>query len=158
MKILMVCLGNICRSPMAEGVMKKLLLERGITGWEVDSAGIGNWHMGDPPDFRAIKTAKHHGIDISDQVARQIRSSDFEEFDHVLAMDIENLRDARKVTSIKNHLKIKLLLDYKYPDQGRSVPDPYFSTEGSGGFEKSYQLIYEGCEAFIRSWKNEAGR
>lgn len=151
----MVCLGNICRSPMAEGVMKKLLLERDLRGWAVDSAGIGNWHMGDRPDPRAIKTAKNHGIDISDQQARQISASDFEEFDYILAMDLENLREARKLTSRKYHHKIKLLLDYKYPDQGRSVPDPYFSAEGSGGFEKSYQLIYEGCVAFIRNIKLE---
>ena len=147
----MICLGNICRSPMAEGVMKKLLLDRNILDWEVDSAGIGNWHEGDWPDHRAIKTAKKHGIDITVQRARQIRSSDFEYFDHILVMDEENLRDARKLAAGKYDHKIQLLLDYKYPDQGKAIPDPYFTHR----FEESYQLIYEGCEAFIRRWKME---
>jgi protein-tyrosine phosphatase len=145
MKILMVCLGNICRSPMAEGVMKKLLLDRSIFNWEVDSAGIGNWHEGDWPDHRAIKTAKNHGIDITIQRARQIRSSDFEYFDHILVMDEENLRDAKKLSSGKYVHKIRLLLDFKYPNQSKSIPDPYFTHR----FEESYQLICEGCEAFL---------
>ena len=143
--ILMVCLGNICRSPMAEGIMKKLLKEKDLLNYSVDSAGIGGWHEGDLPDHRAIKTAKNHSIDISIQRARQIRKDDFERFVHILVMDHENLKDALGLAPKKFHHKIKPIMEFKYPDQGRIVPDPYYSNR----FEESYQLIYEGCVAFV---------
>ncbi|MBK7437473.1 MAG: low molecular weight phosphotyrosine protein phosphatase [Saprospiraceae bacterium] len=152
MKILMVCLGNICRSPMAEGVMKNLLTERQVlypgilTSWEVDSAGIGDWHAGDRPDHRAISTARQHQIDISDQRARQIRLNDFDYFDHILVMDEDNLADALRLAPTVDHeLKVRLLMDYKYPGQQVMVPDPYYTNL----FDESFKLIHEGCLAFI---------
>ncbi len=146
MKILMVCLGNICRSPLAEGVMKKLLDESNIVDWEVDSAGIGNWHNGDVPDPRAIAIAKRHGIDITGQRARQISRADFDSFDYIFTMDLQNYKDAIALT--KNEIqksRIHLLMDYAHPDQKIEVPDPYYSNL----FEQSYQLILEGCQAIL---------
>jgi protein-tyrosine phosphatase len=130
---------------MAEGVMKKLLVDRHILNFMVDSAGIGGWHEGELPDYRAIRTARLHGIDITDQRARQVTTSDLEHFDHILVMDQENMRDTRKLAPVTVHEKIKLLLDFKYPGRGMIVPDPYYSNR----FEESYKLIYEGCQAFI---------
>ncbi len=150
MKILMVCLGNICRSPMAEGVMKKILSESNsmTQDWHVDSAGIGSWHEGELPDRRAIRTAHSHGLDISDQRARQIKQADFDYFDHILVMDLENYKDALSLCSgADQKKKINLLLDFKYPGQQKMVPDPYYTDR----FEESYQLILEGCLAFVQS-------
>jgi protein-tyrosine phosphatase len=92
MKILMVCLGNICRSPLAEGVMQHLADEEGLD-WQVDSAGTGNWHVGEAPDRRSIRTARNHDVDISKQACRQFRQSDFNKFDHIFVMDKYNLSD-----------------------------------------------------------------
>ncbi len=149
----MLCLGNICRSPIAEGVLKKLLKETTLPSfnnhsWQVDSAGIGDWHEGDLPDPRAIRVAKQHGIDISDQRARQIRSEDFDRFDYILVMDEENLKEAKQLAQKSGqHQQIKMLMDYAYPGQKIIVPDPYYTNR----FEESYQLIFEGCQAFIKS-------
>src|ERR1700748_3584586 len=90
MKILMVCLGNICRSPLAEGIMQHLADKEGLN-WHVDSAGTGNWHIGEGPDHRSVRTAKQHGIDISRQVCRLFTPADFDDFDHILVMDKSNL-------------------------------------------------------------------
>lgn len=146
MKILMVCLGNICRSPMAEGVMKKLIIENELTHWLVDSAGVGDWHVGELPDKRAIRCARNHGIDITDQRARHLQKNDLERFDHILVMDQMNYQDVIAQTQNSGlHKKIRLLLDYKYPGKQRNVPDPYYTDL----FEEAYQLIKEGCEAFL---------
>jgi protein-tyrosine phosphatase len=141
----MVCLGNICRSPLAEGVLKKLLTEKRITNWIVDSAGIGGWHEGDLPDQRAIRVAKNHSIDITGQRARQIQRQDFSQFDHILVMDMENMRDALKISPLQHASKIRMIMDFKYPGKGIIVPDPYYTNR----FEESFQLIMEGCEAFL---------
>jgi len=147
MKVLMVCLGNICRSPMAEGVLKKLTEEQQDISWEVDSAGVGDWHTGSAPDHRAIRTAARHGIDISGQQARTFQLDDFEYFDHILVMDMDILESIVAKSQLARHReKVRLLLDFKYPDQQRIVPDPYFD----GKFEQSYQLIYEGCLVFFQ--------
>ncbi|MEP7266638.1 MAG: low molecular weight protein-tyrosine-phosphatase [Saprospiraceae bacterium] len=149
MKILMICLGNICRSPMAEGVMKHLLKKDSRHDWEVDSAGTGDWHVGQLPDRRAIRTSKNHGIDITRQRARQFNKNDFERFDHLLVMDTENLKDVRNLANNQpDKEKVKLLLEFKYPGKQMIVPDPYFNEL----FEESFQLIYEGCEAFLEEF------
>lgn len=146
MKVLMVCLGNICRSPMAEGILRKLLDDQNLT-WEVDSAGVGHWHTGSPPDPRAIRTSARHGIDISGQKARSFQIQDFDYFDHILVMDDEILESIQAKSQQSTHRrKVNLLLDYQHPGQNRIVPDPYFD----GQFEKSYQLIYEGCLSFLQ--------
>jgi protein-tyrosine phosphatase len=144
MKILMVCLGNICRSPLAEGVMQHLADKEGLN-WKIDSAGTGNWHIGEGPDRRSVSTAKAHGVDISKQICRLFRVSDFDAFDHILVMDKSNfvnvLALARNEGDVK---KVKLLLGDKI------VPDPYYDDKQ---FEPVFKLIEEGCSAFIKLYK-----
>ena len=144
MKILMVCLGNICRSPLAEGIMQHLVDQEGLN-WEIDSAGTGNWHIGEAPDRRSVSTAKAHGIDISKQVCRLFKVADFDDFDYILAMDKSNFLNvlalARNEEDVK---KVKLLLGDKI------VPDPYYDDKQ---FEPVFNLIEEGCKAFINQYK-----
>src|ERR1700748_1277204 len=120
MKILMVCLGNICRSPLAHGIMEHLAKQNGLD-WEIDSAGTGNWHVGQGPDRRSVRTAHEHGIDISKQVCRVFRVSDFDTFDHILVMDKSNLTNVLAFAhNDEDAKKVKLLLGDKI------VPDPYY--------------------------------
>lgn len=141
-KILMVCLGNICRSPLAEGILQsKLPADKFI----VDSGGTGDWHAGQQPDKRSILTAKNRGLDISCQKARQIRQSDFTEFDHIYVMDSSNLRDVtRLVPDNALKAKVKLMMDEIFPGQSVDVPDPYYG--GPEGFDKVYDMLNEACE------------
>jgi protein-tyrosine phosphatase len=140
-KILMVCLGNICRSPLAEGILQsKLPADKFI----VDSAGTGDWHAGQQPDERSILTAKNRGLDISCQKARQIKVSDFEEFDHIYVMDSSNLRDVTKLAPNAAKAKVKLMMDEIFPGQNVNVPDPYYG--GQKGFDKVYDMLDEACE------------
>jgi len=143
MRILMVCLGNICRSPLAEGIMQHLADEQGL-GWEIDSAGTGNWHVGEHPDRRSIRTARNHDIDISKQVCRQFRRRDFSDFDYILVMDKYNLSDALNMAPDEEAAgKVKLLLG------NREVPDPYYD---DSLFEPVFELIEQGCKDFIRQY------
>ncbi len=138
MKILMVCLGNICRSPMAEGIMRKL----GGKKVEVDSAGTADYHIGFQPDKRMIATAIEHGIDISNLRARQFQSDDFDSFDLIFAMDSSNYRDIISLAKDDNDKqKVKMILD------NSNVPDPYYG--GDEGFEHVYQLLHEACQKFL---------
>ena len=141
-KILMVCLGNICRSPLAEGILQsKLPADKFV----VDSAGTGDWHVGQGPDKRSVLTAKNRGLDISCQKARQIKQADFTEFNHIFVMDSSNLRD---VTSLAPtplaKAKVKLMMDEIFPGQNIDVPDPYFG--GPEGFDRVYDMLDEACE------------
>ncbi|MDB5029735.1 MAG: protein tyrosine phosphatase [Mucilaginibacter sp.] len=140
----MVCLGNICRSPLAEGIMQHLADEQGLD-WEIDSAGTGDWHIGQGPDRRSVRTARQHGIDISKQVCRLFSVSDFDTFDHILVMDKSNLSNvlamARNDEDVK---KVELLLIDKI------VPDPYFD---DAQFEPVFKLIENGCREFIARYK-----
>lgn len=140
-RILFVCLGNICRSPLAEGILQHLTQGRGI---EVDSAGTGSWHIGDPPDRRSITVAVKHGIDIGGQRGRKVDKRDFETFDLILAMDRNNLATLRALAPASAHARLHLFLDYA---QGAEidVPDPYH--EGPDGFEAVYSMIFEGCSS-----------
>lgn len=140
-KILMVCLGNICRSPLAEGILQSKLPKEKFT---VDSAGTGNWHVGHSPDKRSVLTAKNRGLDISCQKARQLHSSDFITFDHIYVMDSANYRDVAGVAPNEPaKAKIKLMMDEVYPGKAMDVPDPYFG--GPEGFEKVYDMLDEAC-------------
>lgn len=142
----MVCLGNICRSPLAEGIMKDKAQQAGLD-WQVDSAGTGAWHTGELPDRRSIQTARAHGIDLTDQRARQFRPHDFDRFDKIFVMDVNNLRDVlRQARSEEDRKKVELMLDQIYPGQERSVPDPYYDDDG---FEEVFQMLDEACAAFI---------
>lgn len=141
MKILMVCLGNICRSPLAEGIMQHLVNEQGL-GWQIDSAGTGNWHVGEGPDRRSVRTARNHGVDISKQVCRLFRRSDFTDFDHIFVMDKYNLEDVLAMAPDEEAAnKVKLLLGDK------EVPDPYYDDKQ---FEPVFELIEGGCKDIIR--------
>lgn len=147
MNILMVCLGNICRSPLAEGIMKHKAAAYGLD-WQVDSAGTGSWHTGELPDRRSIAIARAKGIDITDQRARQFRHSDFEQFDHIFVMDTNNLTDVLRLASQAAHRdKVMLIRELTHPGQRRSVPDPYYD---DNGFEEVFQMLEEACEVFIR--------
>ena len=141
MKILMVCLGNICRSPLAHGIMEQMANEQGLD-WEIESAGTGDWHVGEAPDRRSIRTAKNHGIDISNQVCRLFRISDFDYYDHIFVMDRGNLSDIMaKARNKEDEKKVRLLLGDKI------VPDPYYDDTQ---FEPVFKMIEEGCREIIQ--------
>jgi protein-tyrosine phosphatase len=136
MKILMVCLGNICRSPLAHGLLRSKVGNH-IT---VDSAGTGDWHAGEAPDQRMIRTARKHGVDISDLRARQFTIEDFDRFDRIYAMDQSNYENIVKLArSEQDKLKVQLFLSLTNPEAPADVPDPYFG--GDEGFEHVYQLL-----------------
>jgi protein-tyrosine phosphatase len=141
-RILFVCLGNICRSPTAEGVMRHLLAERGLAGEvEVQSAGTGAWHVGSAPDERATAAALRRGI-VLDGAARQVRPRDFEDFDLIVAMDRSNLRDLLDIAPDDDARgKVRLLLD------GADVPDPYYG--GERGFDEVLDLVEEACAGLL---------
>ncbi len=141
-KILMVCLGNICRSPLAEGILQsKLPADK----FQVDSAGTGNWHAGQGPDKRSVATAKNRGLDISCQIARQLKVSDFDTFDHIYVMDSSNLKDVLRLAPNEvAKTKVKMMMDEVFPGQNIDVPDPYFG--GSEGFDNVYNMLDEACE------------
>jgi protein-tyrosine phosphatase len=145
-KILMVCLGNICRSPLAEGLLAtKLPQDKFI----VDSAGTGNYHIGKQPDPRSIAIAKKHGLDITYQKARQFSSNDFEAFDYIFAMDnsnYENIIRLAKNEAEKN--KVDLILNHLFPGDNVDVPDPYFGLQN--GFEMVYDMLNETCDILAK--------
>ena len=142
MKILMICMGNICRSPLAEGILKRLVKQEELD-WEVDSAGTGNWHVGEHPDYRARRVARDHDIDISNQTCRQFIIEDFDKFDLIFAMDKYNLANIWSQARHKDdRRKVKLLLGDK------EVPDPYYSNM----FDYAYELIEEGCKNIITTY------
>jgi protein-tyrosine phosphatase len=146
MKILMVCLGNICRSPLAHGVMEGLVKEAGLN-WEIDSAGTGNWHVGQGPDPRSTREAKTNGVDISRQVCRQFKVSDFDEFDLIVVMDQNNKRDILSLArNDEDRKKVSLLLGDK------NVPDPYYD---DALFAPVYQLVLDGCKKLLKEIQNK---
>jgi protein-tyrosine phosphatase len=141
-RILFVCMGNICRSPTAEGVMRSLVREEGLEGRVViDSAGTGGWHAGEPPDARATDAAQRRGIEL-DGAARQVEPEDFERFDLLLAMDRENLAALRRLApDDEARGKVRLLLG------DRDVPDPYYG--GARGFEDVLDLVESACRGLL---------
>ncbi len=152
MKILMVCLGNICRSPMAEGLMKAKI-EKYKLDVEVDSAGFEPFHTGDAPDFRATRVMKQHGIDISRQRSRLFRESDFTDFDRIYVMDSGNFQDVKSVARNGIQMqKVDYILNISHPGSNKPVPDPYYG--GEQGFEKTYQLLDSATELIAQEIKN----
>lgn len=151
MKILMVCLGNICRSPLAEGILRNKVEEAGLN-WVVDSAGTANYHVGEPPHHLSQKIAKLHGIDISQHKGRQFVKEDFERFDFIYVMDEDNYADVKTIA--KNYFtekKIDLILNASFPNQNKNVPDPWYGTEE--GYHKVYDMLNKACEVIIkRKW------
>ncbi len=137
----MVCLGNICRSPLAEGILRHLSSQNGLN-WQIDSAGTGNWHVGHPPDRRSLAVAKKHGIDISGLRGRQFSTADFDKFDRIFVMDLDNYRDVlQKARSEADRLKVQLLLNDQQP-----VPDPWYD---DALFEPVFKLIHDACERIV---------
>lgn len=141
-KILMVCLGNICRSPLAEGILASKLPK---DKFFVDSAGTGAWHSGNQPDARSIAVAKQHHLDISSQRARLFIAEDFETFDYIYVMDKSNFRDViRLAKNDEQKEKVEIILNELYPDENVDVPDPYYGI--ANGFEMVYKMLDEACE------------
>jgi protein-tyrosine phosphatase len=153
-RILFVCLGNICRSPMAEGVFRRVAEEEGlIDRFEIDSAGLGEWHIGQAPDHRAQKAARSRGVDISDQSARQVVDEDFDRFDLLLVMDRSNYAELKARAPHEARAKIRPFLDFA-PHVGTSdVPDPFFG--GAEGFDRALDLIEAAARGLLASLAGE---
>ena len=146
MKVLMVCLGNICRSPLAEGILESKVNKLGLD-WLVDSAGTSAYHVGELPDYRSIATAKTHGIDISGQRARQFVPSDFEAFDLILVMDASNYQNVVRLAKTESaKQKVMMVMNLAEPNKNIQVPDPYY---GNDGFELVYEMLDSACEALL---------
>lgn len=145
-KILMVCLGNICRSPLAEGILASKLPKNKFT---VDSAGTGSWHIGRKPDERSIVTAKKNKIDISHQKGRQFAIRDFETFDYIYVMDNSNYNDVMHLAKTpEQRNKVQLILNELFPDENVDVPDPYYGL--ANGFDHVYEMLDQACELIAK--------
>ncbi|MBO6640218.1 MAG: low molecular weight phosphotyrosine protein phosphatase [Roseitalea sp.] len=156
MRVLFVCLGNICRSPLAEGVFRAEAEQAGfLDGLTVDSAGTGNWHAGEAPDARAIAVAAEHGIDISGQRARQIKRGDFHAFDLILGMDHRNVQALTRMAAFDNKATIDLFLGHA-TGETRDVADPYFGDEAD--FQAAYRDIKAGSAALAAALAGKASR
>ena len=140
-KVLMVCLGNICRSPLAEGILRSKLPENNFI---IDSVGTANYHIGNTPDKRSIAVAKKYGIDISNLKGRQFSINDYDDFDLIYVMDESNYTNVVKLARNEEDInKVKFILNEIYPDQNYSVQDPYYG--GESGFENLYKILDEAC-------------
>lgn len=151
MKILMVCLGNICRSPLAEGILQQKVTEAGLN-WTVDSAGTNGYHVGEAPHPLSQKVARQNGVDISKQRARRFVAADFDRYDHIYAMAGDVLDDMRRIARNQYEpAKTSLLLDLLYPGEARDVPDPWYGPEP--GYHEVFALIDRACTALIEQNK-----
>ena len=156
MKILMVCLGNICRSPMAEGILRKKVEEKGL-GIEVDSAGFESYHSGESPDPRAVLTAKSHSVEISNIRSRVFKYSDFKKFDKIYVMDRNNYEDVMSVARTdEDRSRVDYILNLVYPNENRSVKDPYYG--GMNGFENVFRELELSCEVICTQYLCEKNR
>jgi len=152
-KILFVCMGNICRSPTAEGSFRSIVLKQELSDFfEIDSAGTHAYHIGNPPDSRSQQTAKKYGIDLSNQKARQVHEIDFYYYDYIIAMDTDNIQILRSIRPADSQSQIKLLLDYLPDTSFQSVPDPYFE----GKFDEVFEMIYAACASFLENLVKKA--
>jgi protein-tyrosine phosphatase len=143
---LFVCLGNICRSPLAEAAMRAAA-ERAEIAVAVDSAGTGEWHIGKAPDLRSQAAAARHGIDISGYRARRVSAADFRSFDHILALDPQNLRDLRAIAPADATARVSLLMDHVAGRQGEGVPDPYYGD--AADFEHVWDDVTAAADALV---------
>jgi protein-tyrosine phosphatase len=150
MKILMVCLGNICRSPLAEGILQDKAFKAGLT-WSVESAGTNNYHTGEPPHPLSQKVARMNGIDISHQRAGRFSAADFNVYDKIYALAGDVLDEIKRISKNKfDSLKTDLLLNECYPGENRDVPDPWYGPEK--GYHEAYRLIENACNAIIEKY------
>ena len=147
--VLFVCLGNICRSPLAEGVFRHLVEQEGLADrFEIDSAGTGAWHVGERADARSTLVAEQHGIEL-DSRARQVEPEDFERFDYIIAMDRDNLRTLERMSEANGSgARIELLRMYEAERDGDEVPDPYYG--GESGFENVYKMVKRSCWGLLK--------
>ena len=153
MRILMVCLGNICRSPLAEGMLRHKIVERGLP-WEVDSAGTVKDHAGSPPDSRMIQTAQKAGIDLTSLRARQFTSADFQRFDRIYVMDHRNRDNVLSLAKQdSDRHKVALLLNHLNPNESAEVPDPYYGN--TEDFQQVLALVDAATEALINDLSHE---
>ena len=156
-RVLMVCLGNICRSPMAEGVFRHLLEENGLEDRiRVDSAGTGSWHVGESPDIRSARTAASHGIDLTGR-SRQVQPEDFRNFDYIVAMDRSNLEELERLRDgVGGQGALYLLREFDPEGEpGAEVPDPYYG--GPGGFEEVFQMVERSSRGLLEHILQEHG-
>lgn len=152
-RVLFVCLGNICRSPAAEGVLRAKAIARELD-LHIESAGTGGWHAGDAPDGRMQRAAEKRGYDLSRQRARQVTREDFLTFDYLLAMDLANMNDLLAIAPPDRRADIRLFLDFSRSAE-RETPDPYYG--GAEGFETVLNLIEEGADGFLDYLEDESG-
>ncbi len=146
--VLFVCLGNICRSPLAEAALSRVADKAGLD-IEIDSAGTGGWHVGDPPDPRAQETARSNGVEVAHLRARQISQDDFDRFTHILALDHANLRAIQGMQPVGSQAKISLLLDFVPGREGQEVADPYYGH--TDGFAITWADVMAGAEGIVQS-------
>ncbi len=147
-RVLFVCMGNICRSPTAHGIFRRLVEEAGLEGLvEIDSAGTHAYHVGKAPDPRAQQTARGRGLELSDLRARQIRPEDFERFDYILAMDEDNHYSLSLICPAEHQQKLRLLMEYAPHWGEREVPDPYYG--GAQGFERVFDMVEAACRGLL---------
>jgi len=154
-KVLFVCMGNICRSPTAHGVFRELVREQGLgAAIEVDSAGTHNYHAGNPPDARSQATARRRGIDLSDLRARRFVAADFADFDYVIGMDHGNIADMRALRPPDARARLQLMLEYSQKYHQDEVPDPYF---GDDGFDLVFDMIDDAARGLLDRIRREHG-
>jgi len=150
--VLFVCLGNICRSPLAEAAFRLVTSKAGLS-YRIDSAGTGNWHVGDAPDRRAQQIAQKQGVDISRYQARQVRGQDFDDFTHIIAMDADNLANLQRLRPETAQAKLSLLLDHVPGREGQSVADPYYG--GVYDFEICWHDVRDGAEGLFKKLRSQ---
>ncbi|WP_188455191.1 low molecular weight protein-tyrosine-phosphatase [Virgibacillus oceani] len=151
-RILFICLGNICRSPMAEAIFRDLVTKQDLTGKiAVDSAGIGHWHAGDQPHEGTREILDNKQISYEGMLARQVHKNDWDDFDYIIAMDDQNIKDLKNVNEFNEGPIIAKLMDFVANPQEVNVPDPYFT----GDFEYTYELVSEGCKELLKSIRQQ---
>lgn len=155
MKILMVCLGNICRSPLAEGILRSKIKAKGLD-WTVDSAGTGGWHVDEAPHNLSQRIAKNHGVDISRLRGRQFQPSDLQDFDLIFVMDKQNFADVKYIAERNWQAnKVFMILDLLHPGSHIDVPDPWFENTPNA-FENVYQMLDKACDKIIENYSNSS--